>query len=75
MLGPVPVVMNTTQEAIGTALSFDLMRPGLGMFDATFDGGRPRRDCHGREWFFTGFVIALALVAVVLLFLPYLPGV
>lgn len=74
MIGPVPSIMNTTQDAIGTPLEFDLMRPGLGMFDPTLDGGRPRRSCHGREWFVTGFVLALALVALVLLFVPITPG-
>lgn len=70
MIGPVPSIMNTTQDAIGTPLKFDLYRPGQGLFDATFDGGRPRRACHGREWFLTGFVLALGLVAVLALFVP-----
>ena len=57
-------VRSTTAHAQCHKIDFDLMKPGKGWFDATTDGGPPRRDCHGAEWFWTGVVIALAVVAV-----------
>jgi len=51
-------VRDTTRAINPGPLPFNLDR-SAGLFDATPDGGRPRPSCPRREWFFTGFVVAL----------------
>ena len=63
-------VRATTLDASRIPMPFDLITPGTGMLDATLDGGRKRVACPRREWFVTGFVVGLALFAVLALFVP-----
>lgn len=62
-------VRDTTRAINPGPLPFNLDR-SAGLFDATPDGGRPRPACPRREWFFTGFVVALGLVALLMLAVP-----
>lgn len=62
MIGAVENVYSTTKEARCGKVEYSPMLPGTGLFDATADGGRPRQ-CHAKEWFFTGVVFALGAVA------------
>lgn len=62
MIGAVDNVRSTTAHAQCHKIQHVPLRAGTGMFDATIDGGRPRK-CHSKDWFWTGFVVALAVVA------------
>jgi hypothetical protein len=63
-------VRDLTRATNPGPLPFNLMNASTGLFDATVDGGRPRVACPRREWFFTGFIVALGLVALLLLAVP-----
>lgn len=69
MIGAIDNIRSTTAHAECHKVEFDLIHPGQGLFDVTVDGGRPRRDCHGAEWFWTGVVLTLA--AVIITFLTF----